>query len=83
MTYKLVHFLFWSSVLDLKVKKEHLTLPGLLKIIALKAHSPFGLSTKILDHFPKYTSVEQPKYLPNFINMNIHLNFGFMNALEK
>lgn len=80
MSYKLVHFLLWCSVIDLKIKKEHLTLPGLLKIIALKAHSPFELSPKMLDHFPNYTPLEAPKYSPNFINMNIHWIFGFMNA---
>ncbi len=35
--------------------KEHLSLNGLLKIIALKAHCPSGLSKLLEIEFPNYT----------------------------
>jgi hypothetical protein len=72
MTYKLVHFKLWCSVLDILSAKEHLTLKGLLKIIALKAHSPLGLTSMLLTYFPNYTPINSPDYLPVLINMNIH-----------
>ena len=48
LTYKLVYFQLWSSVLDIMVKNEHLTLEGLLKIIAFKAQFKKGLSVSKL-----------------------------------
>lgn len=80
MTYKLVHFLLWSSILDIIVKKDHLSLSGLLNIIALKAHFSEGLSEKLLLVFSNYTAIEAPAYNPDFTNMNIHWIFGFINA---
>jgi LAGLIDADG endonuclease len=38
LTYKLVYFQLWSSILNIMAKDGHLTLEGLLKIVALKAH---------------------------------------------
>lgn len=80
MTYKLIHFLLWSSILDIVVKKDHLSLSGLLKIIALKANFPEGLSEKLLLVFPNYTEIKAPAYNPELTNMNIHWIFGFINA---
>ena len=36
LTFKLVHFQLWCKILDILLKKEHLTKDGLLKVIALK-----------------------------------------------
>ena len=44
MTYKLVYFQLWCSVLELIEKGEHLTLNGLLKIVGFKAPFKMGLS---------------------------------------
>jgi hypothetical protein len=80
LTYKLVHFKLWCAVIDILIAKEHLVLPGLLKIIALKAHSPLGLSRMLLSAFKNYTTINCPEYNPILANMNIHWIAGFMNA---
>jgi hypothetical protein len=80
LSYKLVHFKIWCAVIDLLVAKEHLTLKGLLKIIALKAHSPNGLSDKLISAFSNYIPIECPVYNPDFSKINIHWLAGFMNA---
>lgn len=80
LTYKLVHFQLWSDVLDIMASKEHLTLAGLLKIIAIKVHFPLGLSANLIAAFPNFKSIICPEYNPNLINLNIHWLAGFMNA---
>jgi hypothetical protein len=54
LTYKLVYFQLWSSILNIMAKGEHLTLEGLLKIVALKAHFKKGLSELLLTNFSNY-----------------------------
>ena len=44
LTIKLVHFKLWCLVIDLMLKKDQFTDEGLNKIVALKLHSPKGLS---------------------------------------
>jgi len=39
---KLIHFKLWSTVLDLMVRKEHLTFDGLAPIVAIKSHLTGG-----------------------------------------
>jgi len=82
LTTKLVHFKLWSSVLDLKIQKDHLTIEGLLKIVALKIHSPKGLSLKLQEAFPNYINfiTEKPSYDPNFSNLNYNWLAGMINA---
>lgn len=80
LTYKLVYFQLWSSVLDIMVKNEHLTLEGLLKIIAFKAQFKKGLSELLLTSFPNFIPVIKPSFEPNLSLMNIHWLCGFMNG---
>lgn len=80
MTYKLVYFLLWSAIIELMVKKMHLTLKGLLQIIAFKAHFKMGLSNMLKEAFSNFTPVKVFAYAPNLALMNIHWVAGFINA---
>jgi LAGLIDADG endonuclease len=79
-TYKLVNFILWSQALDLMIAKEHLTLIGLLKLVALKAQSPKGLSLNLIKEFPNYTPINLPEYKPDLSKINIHWICGFINS---
>jgi hypothetical protein len=61
-----------SQALNIIISKEHLTLNGLLKIIALKAHSPKGLSPNLIKEFPNYIPIKLPDYNPDLSKINIH-----------
>lgn len=80
MTYKLVHFLLWSFIIDIIITKAHLNLKGFLQIVALKAHFPKGLSQKLLWAFPNYSPITVPAFVPDFSHLNIHWIAGFINA---
>lgn len=80
LTYKSVHFSIWCLVLDIIINKLHLKREGLLKIVALKEHSPNGISEKLKNEFPDYLPVSSFNYLPDFNFLNIHWINGFMNA---
>jgi hypothetical protein len=80
LTYKLVYFQLWSSTLDIMSKDEHLTLEGLLKIIALKAHFKTGLSELLLTNFLNFIPVIKPSFEPNLSLMNINWLCGFING---
>jgi len=56
------------------VNKEHLTIEGIKKIVALKEHSYKGLNENLKLALPDYIHYLQtcPAYNPNFINLNIH-----------
>jgi LAGLIDADG endonuclease len=66
MTYKLVHFLLWSSIIDIIIAKAHLNLKGFLQIIILNSHFLKGLSQKILLAFPNYSPIIVPAFYPIF-----------------
>lgn len=80
LTYKLVYFQLWSAVLDIMAKDEHLTLEGLLKIIALKALFKKGLSELLLTNFPNIIPATKPPFEPNLSLMNINWLCGFFNS---
>ena len=80
LTYKLVHFQLWCQVIDLRLKNEHLTLEGLNRIVALKEHSPLGISDTLKLNFPNYIPQSKPVFNLNIQNMNIHWIAGFINA---
>jgi LAGLIDADG endonuclease len=80
LTYKLVYFQLWSSIIDLMITKVHLTFKVLLLIIAFMDHFPKGLSKLLKSSFPNYISITKPDYSPNLIKMNIHWIAGFINA---
>ena len=60
ITQKYADFLLFKKVFKLIEKKEHLTVEGLKKIMALKAKSNFGLSEKLVSAFPDVVPVERP-----------------------
>jgi hypothetical protein len=80
LTYKVVYFKLWCLVIDLIINKAHLTEEGRLKIIALKAHSPKGLSDLLLSNFNGFVPVDLPNYKPELFLLNIHWLCGFINA---
>jgi LAGLIDADG endonuclease len=80
LTYKLVHFKLWSSILNIMKMKNHLTIEGLNEIIGFKAHFKKGLSPVLELNFPNYNLIRKPDYLPNFNNINPHWLAGFINA---
>lgn len=80
LTYKLVYFQLWATVLGIMAKDEHLTLEGLLKIIALKAHFKKGLSDLLLTNFPNYTPTIKPLFEPKLSLMNIYWLCGFITG---
>jgi hypothetical protein len=80
LTYKLVNFNIWSSILDILLAKEHLTTEGFLRIIGLKALFKNGLSNLLLSSFPNFIPNIKPDYLPDLTLINIHWISGFINA---
>jgi len=82
LTYKLVYFKLWCTVLDLMFNKDHLTIEGINKIVALKEHSYKGLNESLKLALPDYLNYLQPcpAYNPDFENLNIHWLCGFINA---
>ena len=60
MTQKLADFLLFKQALDLFSRKEHLTLSGLHKIVAIKASMNRGLSDKLKAAFPNTIPVQRP-----------------------
>jgi hypothetical protein len=76
----LVYFQLWSSVLDIMSTKGHLTLEGLLKIVALKAHFKWGLSELLVTNFPNLIPAIKPSFEPNLSLMNINWLCGFING---
>lgn len=59
-TKKLADFQLFEIALDLIHKKEHLTVDGLKKIIAIKASMNRGLSDKLKAAFPNVVPVDRP-----------------------
>ena len=57
---KLINFQLWSRVLDLVVARQHLTMGGLLLIVAIKSHFPPGLSSMLATTFPLIPLVSKP-----------------------
>jgi hypothetical protein len=71
LTQKLADFLLFQMVVEIKEKKEHLTLEGLSKIISIRASMNKGLTDILKSNFPNITPVERPIiYLPNTLDLN-------------
>ena len=81
-TYKLLHFQIWCKVLDLLISKEHLTEEGLNKLVALKEHSPNGISPQLIIAFPLWENYKQPLsvYSPDLSVINLNWLAGFIQA---
>jgi hypothetical protein len=82
VTTKGVYFKTWCKVLDLLNNDLHLTQEGLNKIVALKEHTPEGLSSKLKAEFPNFVNYIEPRPIHkfNWKKLNIHWIAGFINA---
>ena len=57
ITQKRVDYLLWKQIVEIMLKKEHLTREGLEKIVALKAGLNWGLSSDLKAAFPNVKAV--------------------------
>ena len=78
-TQKSLDFKFWFEVLNLIQKKEHTTMEGLKKIVALKASTNKGLTQELITAFPSIIPVERPLNLIHVIPDPIWLA-GFISG---
>jgi len=60
LTQKFADYLLFKSAYDILKKKEHLTIEGLYKLLALKAVTNKGLPEVLKETFPNITSIERP-----------------------
>jgi len=60
ITQKLADYIIWKKIILMMQQKEHLTLEGLKKIVALKASLNLGLSDQLKEAFPDVVPVTRP-----------------------
>ena len=60
ITQKKADFILFKQIIDLINNKEHLTLEGLHKILALKGSLNLGLSEELKQNFPDIIKIERP-----------------------
>ena len=60
LTQKWADFILWQKVIELIINKEHLTIEGLHKIVAIKAAINRGLSDKLKEIFPNVIPMKRP-----------------------
>jgi len=60
ITKKRADYLLWKMVVLMIANKEHLTLDGILKIMAIRASINKGLSPKLVETFPNVIPVSRP-----------------------
>lgn len=63
VTQKAVDYELWKQVFQLMERREHLTVEGLHKILAIKALMNWGLSDKLKLEFTNILPVERPKLI--------------------
>src|SRR5439155_13472309 len=61
LTQKRADYLLFKQVIDLMLRKEHLTSKGLLDIVSLKASLNLGLSEDLNKAFPNVTPKDRPE----------------------
>jgi len=61
LTKKRADFELFSQIFNLIDQKEHLTLPGIVKIVSIKASMNLGLPVSLKDAFPDITPIERPQ----------------------
>ena len=76
---KRADFLLWMQVFELMERREHQTIEGLHKIVAIKASMNLGLSEKLRAAFPDVTPAERPLILDPKIT-NPHWLAGFTSG---
>jgi hypothetical protein len=77
---KVVSYYLFKEVLNIMVKREHITLPGFEKLLAYKAATKKGLEAKIFNSFknitphnvenvflPDYQSILELEYVSGFV----------------
>lgn len=57
---KKADFILFKNIIDLMIRKEHLTLDGLLKIVSIKASINRGLTNDLKRDFPNIYKIERP-----------------------
>ena len=67
ITQKRADYLLFVQAFNLILNKEHLTMEGLAKLVAIKASINLGISSELKDAFPNIVPVSKPK----IINQNI------------
>lgn len=60
ITQKKADFILFKKIINLMNNKEHLTLEGLHKILAIKGSLNLGLSDEIKTNFPNISPIERP-----------------------
>jgi hypothetical protein len=60
LTQKRADFILFKLVVDLMSQKEHLTLEGFHKIVAIRASMNLGLTTILTEAFPNIIPVPRP-----------------------
>jgi len=61
ITQKRADYELFKQAVELMEQKEHLTLEGLAKIVAIKASNNLGLSEELKAAFPTIVPVQRPK----------------------
>lgn len=85
LTEKSKYFELWAQIFYLTQNKEHLTMEGLMKIIAIKASLNKGLNEELKAHFPSVipvtkafvnqSSIKDPNWLAGFTSGAEHGKF--------
>ena len=70
-THKLADYLLFKEVFNLILSKQHLTIEGISKIVAIKASNNKGLSEELKGAFPNIVPILRPNIENRFIQ-DIH-----------
>jgi hypothetical protein len=68
LTQKYADYLLFKSAYNILKKKEHLTIKGLYKLLAIKSVSNNGLPPVLQENFPDITSMDRPRVLDSKIS---------------
>ena len=69
-THKLADYLLFKEVFNLILSKQHLTIEGISKIVAIKASNNKGLSEELKGAFPNNVTILRPNIENRFIQDN-------------
>nr|YP_010608724.1 hypothetical protein PNX16_mgp047 [Drechslerella dactyloides]WAN89804.1 hypothetical protein [Drechslerella dactyloides] len=93
ITQKKGDFILFKEIVDLINRKEHLTLEGIQKILAIKASMNWGLSDQLAKKFPKVNpisrplivgqSIKDPNWLAGFINGKSNFTISIFKSTTK
>ena len=80
ITHKLGDYELWRKAFNLIINKEHLTIGGLHKIVAIKASLNRGLSSELKFAFPSITPIDRPLVTTTKKTFNPNWLAGFSSA---